>query len=76
MTYSTKELRANGVDGEVLEIRVWRRKHRIRVATFAALAGVNGTHWNDVETGRRPMGRETRDRVLAFMVKAKGSEPL
>lgn len=76
MTYSTKELRANGVDSEVLEIRVWRREHQIRTATFAALIGVDRAHWNDIEVGRAPMGRKVRDRVLAFMAKAKGSEPL
>jgi hypothetical protein len=76
MTYSTRELRANGVDGEVLEIRAWRRKHQIRASTFAALVGVDRAHWGDIEVGRAPMGRKVRERVLAFMVKARGSEPL
>lgn len=67
MTYSSKELLANGVAPEVVMIRKWRRQHKLTQDEMAAMVGVSKDHLNEVETGKRLLCAYTRGKLTAFL---------
>lgn len=52
MTYTSKELAANGVDPRAIEWRKWRRAHRLTLADCRTLTGAGVDAINGWETGR------------------------
>lgn len=80
MTFTTKELRANGVDEQVIAIRQFRRQQKLSVKRFATMADISVCTWAYVETGKCKLTPlmaakcEALMQRLAVMAEAKQSE--
>lgn len=69
MTYTNKDLRAQGVDEAAITWRAWRRSMYITQAEAAAMAGVPCDWLRDVETGRlSPARRPERMAALRALM--------
>jgi len=75
MTFSRKELLANGVDPEAVEVRQLRRRLKITQAEFAAMAGVSWWSVWAFETGRRSPRPKTRQKILGLLVRWQVAPP-
>ena len=75
MTFSTKELRANGVPEDVIAMRVFRRANGLTLQQFAKLAGLSPDVISRAETGKRPLSSKAREKCDKAMRAVTAKQP-
>jgi len=66
MTYTARELLANGVDELVVRVRAWRRAKRLTQDEFAELIGLHPQTVAATEVGRLKLSRPIREKYERF----------
>lgn len=74
MTYSSKELELQRINPWALQVRRWRRKHKLTQAEFCAMIDPppNVAHWGMIERGKRNAGRGLMERVDVLILRWSG----